>query len=173
MEHKTITELIHRKLDREITPDEQRMLDAHLAACAICARRFEEMAGLDRSLRHLTEFYPGRDFNRQVLSRLGIARKYAWTRAAAIFAGAWIAALLGFAYSPLPAELLGRMATSVPALVRFWDKVSTVAATLGEVLAPFARFSFNPVYPVVGTVLSLLLVYFLGNALQKERKCIS
>lgn len=173
MKHKEITGLIHKKLDREITPDEQRRLDKHLAGCPQCARIFEEMTGLDRSLRQLIEFYPGRDFNGLVLARLGFVRKYAWARAAAVFGGAWIAAMLGFAYSSLPAMLAGRIATSVPALVRFWDQVSTIGAALTRVLAPFARMSFNPVYPVLGMVLSILFVYYLGNTLQKERKCVS
>lgn len=172
MKHKEIARLIHKQLDREISPVEQRSLDKHLTDCPGCARLYEEMTGLDRSLKQLTEFYPGRDFNGLVLARLGFVRKYAWTRAAAVFAAAWVAVLLCIVYSPLPAELLGRFATSFPALVRLCDNAAIVCASLSKVLAPFLKAPVNAVYPVGGLVLSILLIYFLGNTLQKEKKCI-
>ncbi|MBE0431858.1 zf-HC2 domain-containing protein [candidate division WOR-3 bacterium] len=171
MKHEEIARLIHKKLDREISPDEQRSLDKHLTDCPGCALLYEEMMGMDRSLKQLTEFYPRRNFNGLVLARLGFVRKYVWTRAAAVVTGAWLATLICIFHSPLPAQLLGRLATSVPALVRLYDKAAIVCASLTKVLAPFVRIPFDTAYPMIGIVLSILFIYFLGNTLQKEKKC--
>ena len=102
MKHKKIERLIQKKLDREIGPDEKRKLDKHLAQCSDCSLFYTEMVQASKSVRQLTEFYPQTDFNARVLAKLGLRRKFAWSKAAYVFAGGWLAAILFFVYSPLP-----------------------------------------------------------------------
>jgi anti-sigma factor RsiW len=171
MKHKKIERLIQKKLDREIGPDEKRKLDKHLAQCSDCSLFYTEMVQASKSVRQLTEFYPQTDFNARVLAKLGLRRRFAWSKAAYVFAGGWLAAILFFVYSPLPSQVLGRIATSVPALIRLYDKVELVVASLTQVLSPVIKNSFSTLNPVIGLVFSIMFVYFLGKALQKEVKC--
>ncbi|KPK64357.1 hypothetical protein AMJ83_02770 [candidate division WOR_3 bacterium SM23_42] len=171
MKHKEIERLIQKKLDREIGLDEKRKLDKHLAQCPECVLYYQEMMQASKSLRELTEFYPQTDFNARVLAKLGLRRRFAWTKAAYVFAGSWLAAILFFVYSPLPAQFLSRVATSVPALMRLYDKVELVIASLTQVLSPVIKSSFSTLNPFIGLAFSIMFVYFLGKALQKEVKC--
>jgi predicted anti-sigma-YlaC factor YlaD len=171
MKHKEIARLIQKKLDREIGPEEKRKLDIHLAQCPQCARFYQEMAQATRWVTELTEFFPQAGFNARVLAKLGLKRRFAWKKAAIAFAGSWVAALLLFAYSPLPAQAVNRIATSIPALMRLSDKIQLVVSSLNQVLSPLVKSSINTFNPVIGLVFSILFVYFLGKALQKEVKC--
>jgi anti-sigma factor RsiW len=171
MKHKEIERLIQKQLDRELSIDGKRKLDMHLAQCPQCTQLYQEMAQATRSVTELTEFYPQAGFNARVLAKLGLKRRFAWTRAAIAFVGSWVAALLLFAYSPLPAQALNRLATSIPALMRLYDKIQLVVSSLNQVLSPLVKSSINTLNPVIGLVFSILFVYFLGKALQKEVKC--
>lgn len=171
MKHKEITRLIQKKLDRELSINEKRKLDMHLAQCPSCAQLDQEMAQATSWVTGLTEFYPQTGFNARVLSRLGFRRSFKGTKAAIAFAGSWVAALLLFAYSPLPAQVLNRIATSIPALMRLYDKIQLVVSSLNQVLSPLVKISINNLNPAIGLVFSILFVYYLGKTLQKEVKC--
>lgn len=171
MKHKDIERLIQKKLDREIGVDEKRKLDKHLAKCAECALFYQEMMQATKQIRELTEFYPQAGFNARVLAKLGLRRKYAWSKAAYVFAGGWLAAILFFVYSPIPNQVFSHIATSIPALIRLYDKVELVVASFTQVLSPIIKGSFTTLNPLVGLVFSIMFVYFLGKALQKEVKC--
>jgi anti-sigma factor RsiW len=171
MKHKEIERLIQKNLDREISPSEQQMLDTHLAQCPECAQFSREMAGIGKSLSAITQFYPEADFNARVLAQLGLRRRFAWTKAGIAFVGSWVAALLLFAYSPLPAQIFARVATSFPAIMRLFEKLELVITSLNQVFLPLFKNSLSTVDPVIGLVFSVLFVYFLGKALQKEAKC--
>lgn len=171
MKHKEIEELIQSDLDREIRPRDKDRLDKHLAECPECMEFHREMMRTTDALRKLTEFYPRAGFNSRVISRLGLRRRLAWTKAGLVLVGGWLAAVLFAAYSPLPAELLGRIATSFPAFVRFCDKVAIVVSSLTSLLTPVIKNSFSAMGPAIGLVFSILFIYFLGKTLQKEAKC--
>jgi hypothetical protein len=171
MKHNEITRLIQRKLDRELSIDEKRKLDKHLAQCSHCRQLDQEMAQATRWVSEMTEFYPQAGFNVRVLAKLGLKRPFSWKKVAIAFAGSWIAALLLFAYSPLPAQAINRVATSVPALMRLYDNVQLVVSSLSQVLSPLFKSSISTFNPIIGLVFSILFVYFLGKALQKEVRC--
>jgi anti-sigma factor RsiW len=171
MKHREIEELIQKGLDREISPRDKDRLDKHLAGCPECAEFYREMMHTTDAVRKLTEFYPQAGFNSRVISRLGLRRRLAWTKAGLVLVGGWLAAAVFAAYSPLPAELLGKIATSVPALVRFCDKTAIVVSSLTSLLTPVVKNSFSAMGPVIGLVFSILFIYFLGKTLQKEAKC--
>jgi len=171
MKHKDIERLIQKRLDRETKPDEKRRLDKHLAQCTHCARQYQEMMLVSKSIKEITEFYPQPGFNARVIAKLALRRRFAWTRAAIIFTGSWVAALLFLAYSPLPGQLFSHIATSVPAMIRFFDRIELVVSSLAQTLTPAFKTSFTTLNPWIGLVFSILFVYFLGKALQKEVKC--
>ena len=171
MKHKEIEKLIQKRLDRETNPDEESRLDEHLAQCSHCARQYQEMTQIGRSVKEITQFYPQAGFNTRVLAKLGLRRRVPWLKTAIALAGTWVAALLFFAYSPLPAQLFSRIATSVPAIMKFFDKIELIVSSFSQVLSPAVKNSLTSLNPGIGLVFSILFVYFLGKALQKEVKC--
>ncbi|MGD9380189.1 MAG: zf-HC2 domain-containing protein [candidate division WOR-3 bacterium] len=171
MKHKEIEKLIQKSLDREINRAEQHKLEEHLAQCPHCRQFSQQMVQVNRGLNRLTEFYPRSDFNARVLAKLGFKRRFAWARAGMVFAGSWVAAVLFFAYSSLPEQIFSHIATSIPAAMRFFDQVGLVIASLTQVLSPAVKSSLSSLNPVVGLVFSIVFIYFLGRALQKEVKC--
>jgi len=124
-----------------------------------------------KDLHELTEFYPQSGFNARVIAQLGLKRRFAWTRAAIVFAFSWVASILFFAYSPLPEQVFSYIATSIPTIMRFFDKAGLVVSSLTQVLSPAVKTSLSSLDPVVGLVFSIAFIYFLGRALQKEVKC--
>ncbi len=171
MKHREIEGLIQKTLDGDMSPRDKGRLDKHLAACPECAEFFREMVHSTAALRKLTEFHPQPGFNDRVISRLGLRRRFAWAKAGIALVGGWLAAALFAAYSPLPAELLGKIATSFPALVRFYDNAAIVVSSLTSLLTPVVKNSIDATGPVIGAVFSVLFVYILGKTLQKEAKC--
>ena len=171
MKHNEIERLIQKNLDREIGPDEKRKLDKHLAQCPDCSLFYTEMKQASQSVRQLTEFYPRADFNARVLAKLVLRKRFAWSKAAYVLAGGWLAAILFFVYSPLPSQIFGRIATSVPALIRLYDKVELAITSLSQVFSPVIKNSLSTLNPIIGLVFSIMFVYFLSRALQKEVKC--
>ena len=171
MKHKEIERLIHKRLDREISATEQKALDKHLARCSDCLRFEQQMMQTAKGLSELTEFFPRAAFNARVLASLGIRRRFAWTKVGIAFAGSWVAAMLFFAYSPLPQQIFSRIVTSIPMIMKFFDRVGLVISSMTQVLSPAVKNSISNLNPVVGLVFSILFIYFLGRVLQKEAKC--
>jgi hypothetical protein len=171
MKHKEIERLIQKRIDREISQNEQDRLDKHLTQCPDCGEFYKQMMQTTKGLSELIQFYPKSDFNARVIARLGIKRRFAWTKAGIAFAGSWIAALLFFAYSPLPKQVFSNIATSIPMIMRLFDKVELVVTSLTEVFSPAFKTSVSSLDPIVGLVFSIAFIFFLGKALQKEVKC--
>ncbi|MDH4210374.1 MAG: zf-HC2 domain-containing protein [candidate division WOR-3 bacterium] len=171
MRHKEIERLIQQRLDRELNPDESARLDKHLARCSECAVFFQEMSQTASLVQQIDEMHPQVGFNARILARLGAKRRFAWSKAGIAFAGSWVAALVFFIYSSLPAQILGRLTTSFPSIVRLSEKVELVITSLSQVLTPVFKNALSSANPAIGLVFSILFVYFLGKALQKEVKC--
>lgn len=171
MKHKEIERLIQKQLDREISGVELSKLEKHLAQCPHCMRVSEQMMELNSGLNRLNEFFPRPDFNARVLARLGMKRRFAWARAGMVLAGSWVAAVLFFAYSSLPQRAFSQIATSIPSIMRFFDQVGLVISSLTQVFSPAVQSSLSTLNPIGGLVFSIVFIYFLGKALQKEVKC--
>ncbi|UCG29610.1 MAG: zf-HC2 domain-containing protein [candidate division WOR-3 bacterium] len=171
MKHKEIERLIQKGLDGELKPNDKARLDNHLARCHDCATFHQEMSQTTRLVRQLGEIHPRADFNARILARLGIRQRFAWTKAGIVFAGSWVAVLLLFTYSSLPTRILGWLTTSFPSIVRVSEKAELVITSLSQVLTPILKSSLSNANPVIGLVFSILFIYFLGKALQKEVKC--
>jgi len=171
MKHKEIERLIQERLDNELSPDDNARLDRHMAQCPDCALFYQEISRATRLVHQLGELHPQADFNARIFARLGLKRRFAWTRAALVFVGSWLAALLFVTNSSVPAQIFSRIATSIPALVRLYDKAEIVVSALNQILVPVVKNSLNTMSPAIGLIFSLLFVYFLGKTLQKEAKC--
>jgi anti-sigma factor RsiW len=171
MKHKDIERLIQKEIDREISAIEKVRLSDHLAKCPECAQFHREMTETGMLLTTLTQYYPNPGFNARLLSELGLRRRFARAKPGIAFACSWIGALLLFAYSSLPAQIMGRIASSFPALFRFFEKTELVISSLNGVLVPLFKNSLSTVNPALGLVFSVVFIYFLGRALQKEAKC--
>lgn len=171
MKHKEIERLIQKKLDHEIDSVELSKLEQHLAQCPHCMRFAEQMMQVSRGLNQLNEFFPRPDFNARVIAQLGIKKRFAWARAGMVFAGSWVAAALFFAYSSLPQQIFSHITTSIPSVIRFFEQVELVFSSLTQVLSPAVKASISTLNPIAGLVFSIIFIYFLGKALQKEVKC--
>ncbi len=62
--------LISGRLDGELTPDQQRDLEAHLASCDACRRELDEMARLKEDLAMMRFTEPGDDELRRYWARV-------------------------------------------------------------------------------------------------------
>ena len=172
MRHKEIERLIQQRLDSELDPSDSTRLDKHLAECSECASFYREISRITNLVGQLREFHPPAGFNSKVLTAaLGAKGRFAWSKAGIAFAGGWVAALVFFCYSSLPTQILAWLTTSFPSILRFAEKVELVFDSFSQVLAPVLKSAFINANPVIGLVFSILFVYFLGKALQKEVKC--
>jgi len=171
MKHKEIERLIQRRLDNDLGPSDNARLDKHLADCSDCALFFRDISRTTNLVRQLREFHPQTGFNSRVLAALGAKRRFAWAKAGIAFAGGWMAALVFFCYSSLPTQILAWLTTSFPSIVRFAEKIELVLDSFSQVLAPVFKSILINANPVIGLVFSILFIYFLGKALQKEVKC--
>lgn len=171
MKHKKIERLIQKLLDREADAEEKRLLQDHISQCEECRQFYQEMVRTEQALEGLIEFYPWHGFNDRILNRLGLRRRVFWKRVAPVFAGAWLASLLALILSPLPTRLLSQGITSVPAAIRFVDRIELVVSVLSHLVIPFAKGSATGVYPIIGLIFSIFMFYLLGKTLQKEAKC--
>ncbi len=169
--HKEIETLIQKALDREITDDEMNILKKHVSFCPDCRQAYEELCGVEQSIRSLTEFFPTGDFNLKVLAEVGITpARLAWTKLTAVLAAAWIVSLIGFLFSPLPRMLLGKALLSTPVLVNIFEKISILFTGLKEIAVPFIKASFDPLVPILGAIASIIVVYALGKIIQKKEE---
>lgn len=171
MKHENIEKLIQKHLDREISAEEERYLQGHLAECPSCARSYQELSGTMHSLVMLPDDWPSRGFNTRVMNALGVQKPALWKKLAPVFAGSWIVSALCLLVSPIPGYLLKESIFAGPAVMRFFDKIKLVVATAGNVLAPFAQTTFNPIHIAVGLIMSIGFIYVLNKYLHKEVIC--
>lgn len=168
MKHKAFKDLIQKLLDRDVTPEEMGLLNSHLADCNDCRAYHFELQEANTALVSLVEFFPRQGFNDLVLSKVGMKRSYIWTKAAAVVAMAWLGSLAVILLSPWPKELSGRFLISVPVLLDLFNKVEVILASLSRIVVPFARGSFNWLYPGIALVFGLCVLYFFGRLVKKE-----
>ena len=170
MKHKNIEILIQKSLDFETNAQEEKILHAHLSQCDQCQRFYQEMVQTQKALYGLTEFYPEHGFNERLLKKLGFRRIFAWTKTAKVFAGAWLASILLLAFSPLPGKAINQILTSAPALLRIVNTGKVIISSLSHVAMPFAKNSFDIVWPIIGLVSSIIITYFFSKAINPVRK---
>jgi hypothetical protein len=171
MMHKQFEELIQKALDREITPEEKRGLDLHLAECHDCRMLYEELLWTQEAILRLPELLPGSGFDKRVLAAIGFKRSLAWSKVWIGAGAAWLVSLIAFLLSPLSGMVLNTSLTKVPAVVRFAEGVRMFFEPLGRSLLPFLKQAVVSPYPFIGLTLSILMLVFLGKVITKEATC--
>lgn len=63
-------ELLSRQLDEPLSPEEERELEEHLAACPSCRKDREELAQMKEALQNLEEVPAPADFTRRVMEQV-------------------------------------------------------------------------------------------------------
>lgn len=171
--HEEIEALIQKKLDRDITAAEEKVLSDHLVGCPVCRQFSQEMESVDSSVFGLLELYPSHSFNQRVMTKLGYHRSTAWTRIMAISGFAWLISVATMVLTPYPKMLFGKILASVPAMIRFAEQCRVVLDAVTHLLTPLARIGFNPLYLITTTFGSLLMLILLGKKLttKKENTC--
>lgn len=169
MKHKNIEILIQKRLDRDINAEEEKSLNDHIEKCTDCSQLYEKMA-YNEQISELIEYYPQHGFNDRILKKLGFRKIFAWSKTAKVFAGAWLASILFLAFSPLPGKLLNQILTSAPALARIMGKGQVILSSLGHVIIPFIKNSFDITWPVIGLVFSIIITYLFSKTLTPARK---
>jgi hypothetical protein len=165
MKHDKIKRLIQEYLDNEINDQEKRLLFEHINQCPACNQEFRALSNIDSALRLLPEFYPGAGFNQRVMNALGYSKIIVWSKAGIAFAGAWLAGVIALLLSPIPGDFLNQTLTSIPALVRIFSKLELVVSSLGHVVLPFVRNSFDITWPVIGLIFSIIITYLFIKTL--------
>jgi hypothetical protein len=169
--HNEIEELIQKRLDRMITAEEEKALKLHLDGCAHCRELNRSMESIQSSVFYLIEFYPSGNFNARVMARLGFKKSFAWAKAAAILGLSWAGTVLFILFSPLTKSTLGKMLTSMPAVVRGIEKTRLVIDTIGHFVQPLVKSAWNPVYLAVGLGLCATIFILFSKTLKKEETC--
>jgi len=170
MKHKEIERLIQKSLDHETNEEEERALRLHLSGCDNCRKLYQELTQIEQGLGELIEFYPRHDFNDRVLRELNLKKSLAWKKVTVVFAGSWLASILFLVFSPWTRGMITNLLTSTPMLVRLFDKIHVIAVSFGQILTPLAKSFFNPTYPVIGLIFSIVFIYFFSKILHPIRK---
>lgn len=63
-------ELLSRQLDESLSPQEERELEEHLAACPSCRKKQEELAQMKEALQNLEEVPAPADFTQRVMDQV-------------------------------------------------------------------------------------------------------
>lgn len=168
--HIEIEALIQKKLDREITPGEDKALNEHLAACPECRAFCRDMESVGSSVFSLIEFYPSHSFNQRVMTGLGFRRRLAWIKVMAGMGLAWFASALTLAVTPYPRILFGKLLASVPGLVRLADQCRLVIDAVGHFLAPLAKTGLNPWYAAVAALGTVVMLILFGTTLKNKKE---
>lgn len=170
MRHKEIEILIQKSLDRETDEEEEKTLQFHLSRCPACRQLYQELIQTEQALTGLVEFFPRQDFDDRVLRKLGLVKSLVWAKAAMVLAGAWFGSLLVLVFSPITKEVFSRVLTSVPTLVRLFEKIQFTLSTFSHVLTPFTK-NLNYSFPIIALVFTILLLYFFSRTVKKEVLC--
>lgn len=171
MRHDDFKILIQKSLDRETTPEEERVLKLHLTECTHCNILYNQLVQTEHALDGLIEFYPKQDFEMRVLKRLGFYRVRVWARAAVVVAGMWLASLLSLFFTPIGGRLFTRTLTSVPAVVRFFGNLQFILATISNVFAPLSRDPEIYILPIIGVMCVISFIFIFGKTIRKEVTC--
>ena len=171
MKHESIERLIQKHLDRETSAEEEQYLHRHLAGCRSCEKLYQELTRTAHDLMLLPDDRPSPGFNARVMRSLGVQKRALWKKLAPVFAGSWVLSALCLFLSPIPGYLLKESIFAGPALMRFFDQVRTVVVTMGNVLAPFAQTTINPIQIAFGLAAIIGTIFILNKYLHKEVVC--
>lgn len=166
--HREFEELIQKCLDREILVDENITLQLHLSQCPDCQALYDELFSVEHSIVNLTQLVPNHDFNNRVMMKTGIKRSFTKAKVAIGIGVAWLCSSLALLFSGIGSDILSRVLTTTPSIVRFVDKVEFVISTLGQTLSPLVKNQFNPLMALVGLGVSIGMFFLFSKFIVKR-----
>lgn len=112
--------LLMRRLDGELSPGERARVDAHLAACEVCARELRIYTALFRGVARLPKAVPSANLAARITSaaladRRARRRFKLFEAVGSAYAAAFVAALIALGLSPWRGELVAGGRTIVGA----------------------------------------------------------
>ncbi len=172
MKHTDIENLIQKQLDREITPEESKVLQDHLISCPDCRALCSDFVRTTEQISGLVEIFPRQDFSERVLRRLGLRKQPALTKLIPAAAGTWFAASLTACLTLIilfGRPVLAKLFMGIPDAVRLIGKAQTVFDGLAHMVGPLVRLAPSPLYAAVALVFGLFMFFFFGRLAQKPR----
>ncbi len=166
--HKEIEELIQKCLDRDITVDENINLQLHLSQCPDCQLLYNALMDIETEVSEMVQLTPNHDFNSRVMSKIKVKSTTNWVKVGIGVGIAWLCSTLVLIFSGIGSDIFGRILTSTPSVVRFFDKVEFVVSTLGRTLSPIAKNQFNPVMALVGLGVSVGMFFLFSKLFSKK-----
>ena len=171
MKHKYIEKLIQRQLDHEISPDQERALNEHIAECKDCREFYEEMINTCIGLETIPDLYPMPGFNDRIMKEFGWYARSAFKKLAALGSALWFATLITALIMFSPVNIISSLLKRIPAVLHFARSVDTVLNTFNHFFAPLLKNSFNPSLIAFGSILCLLTTILLSRIVKKEVTC--
>ncbi len=170
MEHKRIEELIQKKLDNEISPDEELLLSNHLADCPDCQKLYFEMVQVIGNIQETIEYYPGSNFNDLVMRRIKSKKPAFVSRLIPVFVGSYIASALFIIFSPLTKTILSKLLFAImPALTQI-EKGAKIVGMFFNSIFLFTKASVRLPELVFGLTILVLVFFIFGKTLKREVK---
>ncbi|MGB9720678.1 MAG: anti-sigma factor family protein [bacterium] len=173
MRHKEIENLIQKKLDREITQDEELFLSEHLKECPDCHAYHLEMERIKDEIMNLTEFFPRADFNARIFVKIGTKHRNYWYKLIPAFISVYLTSLIILLFSPLLNHLFQKAILVVPYILQVSDKIELTCKGI-MLLAP-SILKLNIVQFAFGFLLCLLVFYVFIKTISnfKEEKWVT
>ncbi|MEO0126599.1 MAG: zf-HC2 domain-containing protein [candidate division WOR-3 bacterium] len=164
MRHEEIERLIHKRLDKEITTEEEKELFEHIRRCSQCREFYLEMERIKQDIFNLTEFFPRVDFNTRIISAIKVRRHIPWYKAIPAFGGIYLIGLTILLFTPLPNYLFSKLILTLPWIIRIFDKIKPFSSGLFLLASSFLKS--NQVLIFSGFLLSLVIFYTIGKTLK-------
>jgi hypothetical protein len=168
MRHRDIELLIQKRLDHEMTEDEEVILSKHLKQCQECRTYYQEMEKIKEDLLNLNEFFPETDFNAQIFARIGIRRQKTWQKLVPAFAGLYFASLIILAFSPLMNYIFGRGLLALPGIFKILEAIKCLGN--GIALLGSSLFGINLTQISLGFLFCLVIVYVLSQIINNPKE---
>uniref|UniRef100_A0A7C6AGE4 Putative zinc-finger domain-containing protein n=1 Tax=candidate division WOR-3 bacterium TaxID=2052148 RepID=A0A7C6AGE4_UNCW3 len=166
MEHEEIEKLIHKRLDKDITKEEEEKLFKHIEKCPQCKGFYLEMERIKQEIFNLTEFFPGPEFNTRVMSAIKVRRHLPWYRVVPIFGVLYLTGLVLLLLTPVPNYLFSKLLLKLPGFVHIFDKIKPVGNGLFLLASSFLQF--NQGFICAGFLFSLFMFFVLGKTLKNK-----
>ncbi len=166
MRHEEIEKLIHKRLDKEITEEEEGKLFEHLEKCPQCREFYLEMENLKQEIFNLTEFFPAIDFNIRVISAIKVKKHKPWYRIVPIFGSLYLAGLVIFLFTQIPNYLFSKLLLKLPMLVQIFEKISSIGNGLFVLTSSFLKINQFSIF--IGFLFSLFIFYGFGKIVKKK-----
>ncbi|MEO0129619.1 MAG: hypothetical protein ABIL02_05215 [candidate division WOR-3 bacterium] len=168
MGHKEIEGLIQKRMDREITKDEEILLFQHLKKCKECQDYYLEMERVKDEIASLIEFFPGQDFNARVLNKIGVKKSKLLRRLMPVFIGLYLASLILLLFSPLVNYLSSKILLATPDIFHILDKIKPIGNGILLLASSFIKLNLEQIF--IGLLLTIVVFYAFIRGVKKEEK---